>query len=78
MEGVHEKQGIFREDRNKTDLYFESERNGGNFWDTWGKRHFQLIIHIESKRERGKQRITYVTSLCKRMEEQGVGEILKI
>lgn len=36
-----------------------------------------LTGHIEGKRDRGKQHITYLLNLCKWMAEQVLGEIAK-
>lgn len=36
-----------------------------------------LTEQIQSKRDRGKQHITYLTCLCKCLAEQGLGEINK-
>lgn len=36
-----------------------------------------LTRHIEGKRARGRQGVTYLTALCKSIAEQGVGGIVK-
>lgn len=42
-----------------------------------GLENLTLIGRIEGKKDRGKQRVTCLTSLCKWMEEQEVGGTVK-
>lgn len=42
-----------------------------------GLENLTLIGLIDGKRDKGTQRVTYLTSLCKWMEEEEVGGIVK-
>lgn len=42
-----------------------------------GLLNLTLTGYIESNMDKGKQQISYLTSLCKWMDEQGVGEIVR-
>lgn len=70
-----------KEKRKKKHLYSVSERDNQNFlghiirkmcWE-----NFNLIYQTKRKSDRGKQRATYLTILCKRTRERCLGKMVR-